>query len=70
MVSDDTVATAAHCVHGGAGGGFFTNHVVYPGQDGASSPYGSSGAARPTRCSPTRSGRARVPTTSTSPRSS
>lgn len=46
MISPDTVATAGHCVHSGGGGAWQTNVVVYPGRDGASSPYGSCTAKR------------------------
>lgn len=41
MIGANTVATAGHCVHGGRGGRYFTNVVVYPGRNGPLSPYGS-----------------------------
>ena len=40
MISLDTVATAGHCVHEGAGGDFVSNVLVYPGRDGSYAPYG------------------------------
>lgn len=40
MIGADTVATAGHCVHAGGGGSWHTNVTVYPGRDGAASPYG------------------------------
>lgn len=47
LISDDTVATAGHCVHtGGSGGSWATNVRVYPGRNGSSLPYGSCTAAR------------------------
>lgn len=41
LINANTVATAGHCVHsGGAAGTWKTNVRVYPGRNGASSPYG------------------------------
>jgi glutamyl endopeptidase len=42
MIGKDTVATAGHCVH--QNGAWRTNVKVYPGRNGASSPYGSCNA--------------------------
>jgi glutamyl endopeptidase len=36
----DLVVTAGHCVHSGPGGNWATNVTVYPGRNGATSPYG------------------------------
>ncbi|GLY21447.1 hypothetical protein Misp04_11790 [Micromonospora sp. NBRC 101691] len=41
MISPDTLATAAHCVHSGPGGSWHTNVVATPGFDGVTAPYGS-----------------------------
>ena len=41
LVSSDTIVTAGHCVHEGAGGAFSTDGVFYPARNGDSSPYGS-----------------------------
>ena len=41
LISRDTVLTAGHCVHAGAGGAFFTGLRFFPGRNGATSPYGS-----------------------------
>lgn len=46
MYGPDIVMTAGHCVHTGAGGTWRSNVVVYPGRNGASSPYGSCTARR------------------------
>lgn len=47
LYGKDTVATAGHCVHsGGSGGTWKTNVRIYPGRNGASSPYGSCSAKR------------------------
>jgi glutamyl endopeptidase len=46
MISPDTVATAGHCVHTGAGGTWHSGITVYPGRDGTQSPYGSCAAIR------------------------
>jgi glutamyl endopeptidase len=43
MIGPNTVATAGHCVHsGGAAGAWYSvaSFRIYPGRDGASSPYG------------------------------
>lgn len=46
LYGPDIVATAGHCVHsGGSGGVWYTGQlVVWPGRDGASTPYGSCSA--------------------------
>lgn len=45
MIGPNTVLTAGHCVHsGGSAGGWRTNVRVYPGRNGAQSPFGSCGA--------------------------
>ena len=44
LISADTVATAGHCVY--IGFTWVTNVRVYPGRDGATTPYGSCGAKR------------------------
>ena len=36
----DLVLTAAHCIHGGKGRGFFRNFVFVPGQHGGARPFG------------------------------
>ena len=41
LISRDTVLTAGHCVHSGAGGSFFTGLRFFPGRNGTSAPYGS-----------------------------
>jgi glutamyl endopeptidase len=43
LYGPNIVATAGHCVHsGGSGGSWYTGQlVVWPGRDGASTPYGS-----------------------------
>lgn len=41
LASKDTVITAGHCVHDGAGGSFKNVARFYPARDGSSSPYGS-----------------------------
>ncbi len=50
FISDDTVATAGHCVHKGSGGstGFYTPSTitVRPGRNGTSTPFGSCVARR------------------------
>jgi glutamyl endopeptidase len=47
LIGPDTVATAGHCVHsGGPGGQFYDDIIVYPGRNGALSPYGSCTARR------------------------
>jgi glutamyl endopeptidase len=43
MIGPNTVATAGHCVHTGGPGGAFrpvASFRIYPGRDGAASPYG------------------------------
>ncbi len=40
MISPNTVATAAHCLHGGPGKGFSTNIQIFPGRDAGSNPFG------------------------------
>lgn len=46
LVGKDLVLTAGHCVHGGRGGSWVTSATVYPGRNGALSPYGSCSAVR------------------------
>ena len=49
MIGPNTVATAGHCVHsGGAAGAWYpvSSFRIYPGRDGASSPYGVCTARR------------------------
>lgn len=49
MISRNTVATAGHCVHtGGSSGNWYNRRTlrVFPGRDGASSPFGSCTVAR------------------------
>lgn len=49
MYSPNMVATAGHCVHTGGSNGVWRNRTqmrVYPGRDGAVSPYGSCTVAR------------------------
>ena len=46
FISKDTVVTAGHCVHSGAGGNWRTNVKVFPGRNGSASPYGSCTAKR------------------------
>jgi len=48
MISDDTLATAGHCVHEGKGGSFYpvSTYKVYPGNNGTSTPYGSCNATK------------------------
>jgi glutamyl endopeptidase len=47
LYGPNVVATAGHCVHsGGSGGAWKTNVRVFPGRNGASSPYGSCTAKR------------------------
>lgn len=41
LIGKDTVLTAGHCVHSGAGGSFFSGLRFFPGRNGTSSPYGS-----------------------------
>lgn len=41
FISEDTVATAGHCVHGTDLGGWATSITVYPGRNGDTAPYGS-----------------------------
>ncbi|MGM1064601.1 trypsin-like serine peptidase, partial [Saccharothrix sp. Mg75] len=46
LYAANAVATAGHCVHsGGASGAWNTNFTVYPGRNGATSPYGSCGTS-------------------------
>jgi V8-like Glu-specific endopeptidase len=40
-VGKDLVLTAAHCIHGGKGSGFFRNFVFVPGQHGNARPFGA-----------------------------
>lgn len=42
MIGPNTVSTAGHCVHPGGGGAFrpVASFRIYPGRDGAASPYG------------------------------
>lgn len=45
MISPNTVLTAGHCVHGGgSAGAWATNVRVFPGRNGAQSPFGSCGS--------------------------
>ncbi len=47
MISERTVATAAHCLHsGGSNGTWRTNVVAYPGHDGTTAPFGGCAALR------------------------
>jgi glutamyl endopeptidase len=49
LIGKDTVITAGHCVAPGTGSGIFysrTSYRIYPGRNGASSPYGSCLATR------------------------
>ncbi len=48
LINANTVATAGHCVHQGNGGSFYpvSSFRIYPGRNGASSPYGSCTARR------------------------
>lgn len=47
LISNNTIATAGHCVHsGGAGGVWSTNVVFYPARNAGVSPYGSCTATR------------------------
>lgn len=47
MISNNTVATAGHCVHsGGSTGVWSTNVRFYPARNGGTSPYGSCTATR------------------------
>lgn len=47
LYGKNVVATAGHCVHtGGQNGTWSTNVRVFPGRDGAASPFGSCGARR------------------------
>lgn len=47
MVGKDLVLTAGHCVHsGGASGAWMKSATVYPGRNGANSPFGSCTAKR------------------------
>jgi glutamyl endopeptidase len=41
LYGPDIVATAGHCVNAGAGGAWYTGLAVWPGRNGASTPYGS-----------------------------
>ena len=41
LISRDTVLTAGHCIHSGAGGTFFGGLRFFPGRSGTWSPYGS-----------------------------
>lgn len=43
LIGPNTVVTAGHCVHPGGGGSFYptTSYRIYPGRNGAASPYGS-----------------------------
>lgn len=41
LVSEDTVATAGHCVHDAGKGGWASEITAYPGRNGSSLPYGS-----------------------------
>ncbi len=40
MISEDTVATAGHCVYEHASGGWATKAIVTPAQDGSTDPFG------------------------------
>ena len=44
LINANTVATAAHCVHGGPGRAFSTNVRFFPGRNAASNPFGSCSA--------------------------
>jgi glutamyl endopeptidase len=47
LIGKDLVITAGHCVHsGGSGGQWQPSATVYPGKNGAASPYGSCSAKR------------------------
>jgi glutamyl endopeptidase len=49
LIGKDTVITAGHCVAPGTGSGVFynrTSYKIYPGRNGASSPYGSCTATK------------------------
>lgn len=47
LVGKDLVLTAGHCVHSGGGSGaWMTSATVYPGRNGAQSPYGGCQAKR------------------------
>lgn len=47
LYGPNIVATAGHCVHsGGSGGSWYTGLTIWPGRDGASTPYGSCGVTR------------------------
>ncbi len=43
LIGANTVITAGHCVHPGGGGSFYptSSYRIYPGRNGAASPYGS-----------------------------
>ena len=43
LIGANTVVTAGHCVHPGGGGSFYptSSYRIYPGRNGAASPYGS-----------------------------
>lgn len=41
LISRDTVLTAGHCVHQGAGGSFYSGLRFWPGRNGSSAPFGS-----------------------------
>ncbi len=41
LINNNTVATAAHCLHGGPGSVFSTNIVFFPARDATSNPFGS-----------------------------
>ncbi|MEZ5596748.1 MAG: trypsin-like peptidase domain-containing protein [Pseudomonadales bacterium] len=44
LISPNTIATAAHCVHGGPGKGFSTNVMFYPARDARNNPFGGCSA--------------------------
>lgn len=42
LISPNTVLTAGHCVHSGtSSGSWYTKHIVYPGRNTGSKPFGS-----------------------------
>ena len=41
LINNNTVATAAHCLHGGPGSNYSTNVRFFPARNGSSNPYGS-----------------------------
>lgn len=41
LINENTVLTAGHCIHEGAGGDFYENYTVYPGRNAGQLPFGS-----------------------------